>query len=300
MPRERFSPTEPSVEARNAGSWGQKRRLELIDFRLQWDGKLNRGDLTGHFGISVPQASADIARYAELAPSNLVYDRSERLYVAGPAFTPVFPSSSAEHYLKDLLALTTGVLVPEESYLGWSPPVAVAGSPGRSSSSEVLPTVLKAIRQQLTLRVRYQSMSRLEPGWRVLSPHAIAHDGFRWHVRAFCHKRSDFLDFVVARMLSVEAGTASMVAPDSDIAWSTMVRLVLVPNPKLSEGKRKVIELDYEMTKGHVEMHCRQAVLYYVMQRLGLNADSCVKPEAQQIALENLDEVRRFLPTSWS
>ena len=69
----------------------------------------------------------------------------------------------------------------------------------------------------------------------------------------------------------------------------------VVPNRKLSKSKRKVIELDYGMTDGEVEMHCRQAVLYYLLQRLGLNFDSGIKPEAQQIALKNLEEVRRFL-----
>ena len=291
------SPAPLNVESRlrRSGPWGQERRLEFVDFRLRWDGRLNRADLVEHFGISVPQASADIARYTELAPANLEYDRSERAYVSGPHFRPVFPTSSAEHYLNDLLALSTGVLSPEGSYLGWVPSIAVAGSPGRAVASELLAAVLQAIRQHLKLKVRYQSMSRPEPSWRELSPHAIGHDGFRWHVRAYCHERSDFRDFVVARMLAAEAGERSEIPAEADMAWSRTVRLVLVPNPKLSESKRKVIELDYGMTDGQVEMHCRQAVLYYLMQRLGLNFESGVKPEAQQIALKNLEEVRRFL-----
>lgn len=156
------------------------------------------------------------------------------------------------------------------------------------------------MRQGLVLRVLYQSMSRSEPSWRELSPHAIGHDGFRWHARAFCHERRDFRDFVIARMLEVEVRATSDVEPAADSAWTTMVRLILVPNPHLAEPKRRVIELDYGMSGGQAELECRQAVLYYVMQRLGLNADTGVKPEAQQIALKNLDEVKRYLaqPTS--
>ena len=45
------------------GHWGQERRLEFIDFRLLWEGRLNRADLTTFFRISVPQASLDLAKY---------------------------------------------------------------------------------------------------------------------------------------------------------------------------------------------------------------------------------------------
>ena len=39
-------------EARQGLRWGVERRLEFIDFRLFWDGRINRGDLTEQFGIS--------------------------------------------------------------------------------------------------------------------------------------------------------------------------------------------------------------------------------------------------------
>jgi len=67
-------------------SWGLESRLQFIDFRLRWERRINRMDLTEHFGISVPQASLDIAKYTELAPGNLVYDRSSRTYTAAPGF----------------------------------------------------------------------------------------------------------------------------------------------------------------------------------------------------------------------
>ncbi|WP_293193094.1 hypothetical protein [Ottowia sp.] len=113
MTRDSLKPTA-SERRRGSGPWGPERRLEFIDFRLQWDGRLNRSDLMEHFGISVPQASADIAAYAELAPDNLVYDRSARVYVASSGFAAVFPTTTAEHYLNDLLALNAKVLPPEE------------------------------------------------------------------------------------------------------------------------------------------------------------------------------------------
>ncbi|MEN1403023.1 hypothetical protein AAIH02_32695, partial [Pseudomonas aeruginosa] len=63
-------------------SWGLESRLQFIDFRLRWERRINRMDLTEHFAISVPQASLDIAKYTELAPNNLTYDRRSKTYTA--------------------------------------------------------------------------------------------------------------------------------------------------------------------------------------------------------------------------
>ena len=48
-------------------------QLEFIDFRLFWEGRIIRSDLTDQFGISAPQASTDLARYQELVATNLTY-----------------------------------------------------------------------------------------------------------------------------------------------------------------------------------------------------------------------------------
>ena len=67
-------------------SWGVAQRLEFIEFRLFWEGFINRADLVGFFGISVPQASKDLALYQERAPGNLEYDKRSKRYVAADKF----------------------------------------------------------------------------------------------------------------------------------------------------------------------------------------------------------------------
>ena len=37
--------------------WGVAQRLEFIEFRLFWEGRVNRSDLMEQFGLSVNQAS---------------------------------------------------------------------------------------------------------------------------------------------------------------------------------------------------------------------------------------------------
>lgn len=286
-----------AMGSRSSGRWSQDRRLEFIDFRLRWDGKLNRSDLTGFFGISVPQASLDIAKYSDLAPRNLSYDRSSRVYLAAPTFEPLYDTSDASRYLNELLAGAAGLGADQGWFLAWAPPVATVPSPGRTFRVDVLVALLQAIREGMALRVLYQSMTRPHPTVRALTPHALAHDGFRWHVRAYCHTRKQFRDFVIARMLEVDGYEAAAAKPEEDQEWHTVVPLVLIPHPKLSESHKRAIELDFGMKDGQVEFQCRQAFLFYALRHLRLDLDGSTKPEAQQIVLKNRAVVEAFVPS---
>ena len=79
--------------------WGVEQRLEFIEFRLFWEGHVNRIDLMDQFGVSVNQASMDLNRYIGFAPDNMVYDKSARTYVRGPGFKPQFLEPDASRYL---------------------------------------------------------------------------------------------------------------------------------------------------------------------------------------------------------
>jgi WYL domain len=297
MPKSLSIPPDPkgSSRSRAPGPWSQDRRLEFIDFRLQWDGRLNRSDLTDFFGISVPQASLDIARYTEMATTNLTYDRSCRVYVASTDFKPLYPSSSSGRYLNELLSHASGLDSEESSFITWAPPVATVPHPGRTFRVDVLVALIRAIRERRAIRVLYQSMTRPQPSPRTISPHALAHDGFRWHARAYCHMRNRFLDFVVARMLEVDGFEPAAAGPDDDVKWQTIVPLVLIPHPELSKSHRLAIELDFGMEDGQVEFHCRQAFLFYALRHLRLDLEGEAKPEAQQIALKNRSEVETYM-----
>ena len=283
----------PSARSTN---WGQERRLQFIDFRLRWESRINRGDLSTHFGVSTPQASLDIARYLELAPHNLKYDRSSKTYVASPHFTTLYPQrSSGRRYLAELLATKNGVVEQSASFIGSAPTVDWAPTPGRTIDESTLEAVVKAIRDKLAVRVRYQSMTSMEESERMLSPHALGNDGFRWHVRAYCHKRERFADFVLARILEIGHFQPSHIDSTNDQHWQTMLVLVLEPNPALPPAKKRVLELDYGMEAGQVQLPCRQAFLYYTLRRLGLQAKEPVDPLAQQIVLKNRAEVQPYI-----
>lgn len=291
MEETQSSPDKPA----KAISWGQDRRLQFIDFRLRWSGQLNRTDLTEYFGISIPQASIDVSLYNSLAPGNLDYDRGTKAYLTGQQFKPRYGRSSAKRFLAELLATEVGIMDAGASFIGRAPACAVAPAPERSLNDEIVARIVKAILGRQKLYVQYQSMSSSQPSERWLSPHALAYDGFRWHMRAYCHKRSGFYDFVLARILAIASSEGTEIDPGTDVIWHQIVDLVLAPHPGLPEGKRKVIELDYGMMDGEVHLHCRQALLYYTLKRLGLLVDDEPDPNKQQIVLANRHLVQPFI-----
>lgn len=291
----KITPVPEAADARPPTKWSQDRRLEFIDFRLRWEGKLNRADLTKHFAISIPQASLDIARYLELAPANMAYDKSARVYVASASFKVRYSSSDASQYLNELLTTQPGHFGPETSFVGWRPSLDLVPTPGRQLSSDTLAKLVAAIREHQAVSVVYQSMTQEEPQPRAISPHALAHDGFRWHVRAYCHLRNQYRDFVIARVLKISLSPVPYMEPANDKQWADVVQLVLTPNPELSRAHQAVIELDYGMSKGKVVLSCRQALLFYALKHLGLDQQTGSSPKAHQVVLQNRSEIEPLL-----
>ena len=287
---------ERSCNPAPVGRWGPDRRLEFIEYRLRWAGRLNHSDLTSFFGISIPQASLDLAEYARRAPRNLAYDKRTRSYVLGDLFEAIFPATNHERYLGDLLRESGEADSHLKSFLGWHPPVASTPVPRRHLNGDLVATIVQAIRANQALRVVYQSMSRPEPYARRLTPHALAHDGQRWHVRAYCHLHQQFRDFVISRILAVESSEPDRPRGLEDRQWHHMVRLVLAPHPELTEAQRRAIELEYGMVGGSCEFECREALLFYVLRQLRLDDNPGATAKEQQIVLQNRKELEPLLP----
>ena len=218
---------EVEGEARPGLRWGVERRLEFVDFRLFWDGRINRGDLTEQFGISTPQASADLARYQEMAPGNLAYDPSLKCYLAATTYRPVFKVEDSDRYLAQLSSLASGTLLEEEAWLAEIPDFRIVLTPGRTVDSRSLKAILRGIRDRHALRIQYQSMSKPEPHWRWITPHALGFNGFRWHVRALCHNDETFKDFVFARIYDIGESKPHAIDPGADKPWIDSVTVII-------------------------------------------------------------------------
>lgn len=286
-----------SVGGRKRGRWGQERRLEFIDSRLFWEGRLNRSALTDFFRISVPQASLDLAEYQRLAPSNVAYDVSQKAYVATAGFQPVLTEASSARYLAELYALSTGLLNPDLTFLGSVPAADVVRHPARLVPVSVLRQTLSAIRERRSLAITYQSMSHPEPRARVISPHALGYDGGRWHIRAYCHSRNEYRDFVFARISELRIAERAIAQPSADVEWNRFLDIVIAPNPEMAEGPRRAIELDYGMQSGRLVVSTRQALAFYLLERLGMTSTPLARQSrVQHIVLANRDELLPYFP----
>lgn len=274
------------------GRWGQDRRLEFIDFRLFWEGRLNRSDLTSFFRISVPQASLDLAAYQELASANMVYDRAQKTYVAAPTFAPILTNPDSSHYLNELLWRENGTVAASESFIGWAPPIASLPSPTRQVDVQILISLIRALQKGEALTVDYRSMTHFdEPTLRTIYPASFAHDGFRWHIRAFCFKSEIFKDFVLGRIASVETSLPPPSPIPEDTDWETFIDIVIGPNPTYPPNKRRVIEHDYQMENGETKIRARKPQLYYLSRRLNLNLNpGDLVDEKQQIVMLRIEE----------
>ena len=161
-------------------------------------------------------------------------------------------------------------------------------APVRGVNAKTLRLVIAAIRQSEAIEVKYQSLSRPEPRWRWLSPHAIGFDGFRWHARAFCDTDQPFKDFLLSRILRREAGVPARSRPRPTPTGAKRSSLEIGPHPELSRSQKKVIALDYGMRGGKAQIPVRKALVYYTMKRLGLDTPPTVRrPQDQQIVLLN-------------
>lgn len=279
--------------------WGVERRLEFIEFRLLWEGGLNRADITERFGVSVPQASKDLSLYQALAPENMIYDRSAKRYFAADHPRPRFLKPDSDRYLSQLRSVTDGALAQEETWLAKPPPAETVPMPRRHVDTDILRAVLGAIRDRKALEIRYQSMSgnRPQPTWRWISAHAFAFDGKRWHVRAFCHIDRIFKDFLLPRFLKTRATAHAEAGPADDWVWNEIMIVALTPHPGLADDQKRIVAQDYGMRGGRLEAKVRLALLYYLLRELGLNdLDGEKRPAREQhVVLADPDAVGHAL-----
>lgn len=266
--------------------WGIERRLEFVEFRLYWEGGVNRSDIINEFDVSVPQASKDLTLYQEHAPENIRYDRSLKRYFATENFKPKFIKLDADAYLGHLTDVKC-----EPAGVGLSQVEADRLQvPHRRVQPDVLRCVLTAARSEQSIEIYYQSMSitKPEPTWRRISPHAFGSDGLRWHVRAFCHVDDKFKDFIVSRCLKARSVQPTSARAKDDRFWESYFSIVLRPNPRLATGQQEIIAEDFGMQGSEIAVPVRQAMLYYFSKRLRLDvAEEFDDPREAPVVIKN-------------
>lgn len=268
--------------------WDVRQRLAVLEASVLWEGSVTTGALTRRFGISRGQASKDFSRYHQIAPNNLRYDPFQKAYFATKTFEPKFMNGSAEEYM---LLLEAGHELGNTMVLPITPStqnVTVLQVPRRNLNLMIFRDVHHAIRHQCQLRIRYQSLSSPTAKNLVIEPHSMAHDGFRWHVRAYSETHEEFRDFVIGRIL--KAGRTfdrSEHSAEDDVEWQTMESFTIKAHPGLEPLQKKAIEEDYGMKNGRLTITTRKALKLYHLRMLRVDQESLSEhPHIQQIVLD--------------
>jgi len=269
--------------------WTQNRRFEFIEWKLFWEGALNRSDLEEAFEISTPQASVDLRNYRELAAGNIEYDATEKAFKPTQEMIPSFLRVSADRLLLQFRALLSGALPRREIWFKELPPTDMAPDISRHVEPDCLRSIFEAIRTKRCVEVRYQSLTNSRI--RQIAPHALAFDGYRWHVRAWACDRNDFRDFVLTRIDKIKPGPAADFDAADDVEWNTVTTLDLRPHPDLTEEQTLAIERDYAMTKGRRTIDVRLSMAYYFIMRMNLDLKDLPATRVQ-ICLHNLEAVQ--------
>ncbi len=273
-------------------------RYQLIEIIAFWEGRLTTNHLTASFGISRQQASKTINDYSKkIAPGNLVYDASRKGFHASDTFAPRISNGQAHEYLSLISQLSDhqhnhlhSVTIRPASCEVLQPPV-------RTIDPRVIRAIVQACQDSMRLEVDYVSLNNPVSETRVIAPHTLVYSGARWHVRAYCEKNRDFRDFVLTRFRGQPTPvTPADISAADDVAWNTWVDVIIKPDPRLKKEQRHLIEQDYGMVKGALRLKTRGPLTQYQLQLMQID-DKVLrgKPSSQQIIVENLEDLQRWL-----
>lgn len=277
--------------------WDLLLRYRFIETLVLWEGRLTTRHLCDTFGIGRQQASKDINNYLrEVGPGNLEYDKYLKGYKPTAFFAPRVTRGLADEYLH-LMARNNQLLNMFESLALNVANVEVLAQPVRDVRPEVLRPIMQAARQQKRLEVDYVSLNNPDREGRIIVPHTIVYTGLRWHVRAWCEKNLEYRDFVLSRFRDVpEILDESEHGVDGDTEWNRDVVVRITPDPRLSPAQCEVVEVDYGMRDGALEVHTRGRLVPYVLKMLHVDpGETTGDPTAQQIVVANREELAPWL-----
>ena len=272
----------------NPEQWAVLERLRFIERAAYWRGWVQRSDLMEVFGKGSAQVSADFQKYLEINPGALAYSTSRKRYEGQEGMQQVLQESRLEDAVGVFMAAGrlpfTGAA--ESSRSGMVEWVVL---PERRAAVEVERRVFQAVMHRLRLRVRYLSIHGNSDEWRWIQPHALAHSGHRWHVRAWCAKNQDYRDFTLGRIAEAEWPVPGEALPTADVQWDTMSLLTVRPCASLTDEQKSAVALEYGMTDGVLRLNVREAMRLYVERQLGLVPEEGLVPRLEMVAAMGAD-----------
>lgn len=280
-----------------AQKWPLRKRLEFIDFRLFWNGRVNRADIGDTFDISVQQASSDIGHYERIAPGNMTYDRGQKTYVRTEGYSPALIERSSQRFLLQLVAIDRGWMTKDETWFDELPPLDVTTLKRRPTNSLILLQVLNAIRDRTQIEIAYHSLTEAADAARTIAPHALFFNSGRWYTRAYSADHRNFRDYNLNRIDAVKKVDGAPPSSDLDYEWAHTIDLEISPNPELPPIQQRGVAAEFSMLDDRLFLPVRLSMAFYVMSEHNLDVEpGKLAPAKQQLVLLNraaVDQARQ-------
>ena len=223
---------------------------------------------------------------------SLIYDAQdpEKIFIATDVFRPMYISNSWNAYINFVISIGNEHI----KQLYGDGTITELLTPLIGPTPSIVSTLLKAIRQNKSVRILYRSRSNPKGMERVIVPTALGNDGIRWHIRAYCFYRNRFSDFNLNRISESVIGNKVTLA-DEDHEWTTFVDIVVNAHPTLNADEKSLVLNDFGYDDKFT-LRVRGALADYTIQyyRLGRDPDLC-SPQKHPLIVENIDELSPYL-----
>ncbi|ARU57000.1 transcriptional regulator [Oleiphilus messinensis] len=264
----------------------QIERLKFIEFLLQFKGWVTRQDVASQFGVSEAAATRDFRFYREMAEQNIQYNDSKKHWdISSDTFANVYAISPQEAFGKLRNKSTFGSLEIDGQDGVLCPP--------RLSlpSVNIISAFTRAMSGKRAIKIRYASSNSTQT--RVVVPHSLVDNGLRWHARVYDREKSQFGDFVLGRVISIEEENIDIKpeeVAENDHQWFRFVKLELVPHPNPENLKNpEALKIEYGMDNGVLTKLVRAAAVGYWLRLWNVDTtpDHCLEGGEFQLWLQN-------------
>lgn len=261
----------------------------LIELLAYWEGRVQPAQLASIKAISRQQASKKLKDFLSENPEALHYHSREKTYRPTSKFFPRHINRDVGQYL----SWVTGQSAHHDAI----PANICLEPPRRPITPELMRPLMQALREGRRIEVNYVSINNPNREGRIIVPHHLVNTGQRWHVRAWCEKSQSFRDFVLGRFQgAAELLDKSTVNSSSDLGWQTEISILIAPDPRLSPEQRQVIEYEYAMHSGQLDIRTRACLASYKLQLLNLNPRMLEgNAKAQQLIIVNKNDIEKWL-----
>lgn len=249
----------------------KQNRFEYIETQLFWGDGLTARSLKETFDISRQAAQKVIDDYRKAFPGQMEYNASRRCHEASESFKPVFIKPDSLLFLDYLRGQTLAGYYREEHEWSDLEVIDINRHLRPKLLLKPIKTVISAVHRKQVVIIDYHQKD-LEPDTtttRLISPHHIVFADNRYHVRAYCHDKHYYLDFVLSRIVYAEMTTEEWVSSKGDKDWNEWIELHFIPNPELPGSVQEAIIRNYETPKSGIRIiRCRKALALYIERKL--------------------------------